>query len=288
MANLSGLKTEISSVGDITSITDAMQLVASAKLRKAGKKITETQEYVSEVYSVFNDIIRQTDNSPFLKDDTSGIKKTLWVVVNSNLGLCGGYNANINRLVMGQLKPNDAIYALGSKAVAFYTARKVNILKENTSIDIDFSSQEASTIGKELMDYYTTGEFDEIQLAYTKFINNVTFEPTTLRLFPIIKNDDQNQKAEGDKNNMTVEFEPDAETILEKTVTLYLNTVLYGTIIESQVSEQASRRTAMDAATKNGKELTETLQLKYNRERQASITQELSEIVAGANALQQK
>lgn len=207
------------------------------------------------------------------------------MVVNSNLGLCGGYNANINRMVMSQIKPPDAIYAIGSKAVAFYGARKVKIIKQNTEVDVNFSNDLAGQIGQELMEFYTTNQFDEIKLAYTKFINNVTFEPTTLRLFPIIKN----QKVDKQENqvNLQIEFEPDAQTILEKTINLYLNTVLYGTIVESQVSEQASRRTAMDAATKNGKELVEKLNIQYNRERQAAITQEISEIVGGANALQE-
>ncbi len=283
MPNLSGLKAEITSVGEITNITDAMQLVASAKLRRAGKKITQTQQYVAEVYSVFNEIIQQTDDSPFLKPDETTFKKTLWVVVNSNLGLCGGYNANINKEVMHQIKPDDAIYALGSKAVAFYNARKVKIIKSRVDIDGNFSSAVAGDIGQELMGYYTAHEFDEIKLAYTKFVNNVTFTPTTLRLFPIVKNKVVDKATNA--TNLQVEFEPDAQTILEKTINLYLNTVLYGTIAESQVSEQASRRTAMDAATKNGKELVEKLNIKYNRERQAAITQEISEIVGGANAL---
>ncbi|MCL8211724.1 ATP synthase gamma chain [Mesoplasma sp. JKS002658] len=283
MPNLSGLKAEIISVGEITNITDAMQLVASAKLRRAGKKITETQQYVSEVYSVFNEIIQQTDDSPFLKPDETTFKKTLWVVVNSNLGLCGGYNTNINKEVMHQIKPDDEIYALGSKAVAFYSARKIKIIKSRVDIDVNFSSSIAGEIGQELMGYYTSHQFDEIKLAYTKFINNVTFTPTTLRLFPIVKNKVVDKAINA--TNLQVEFEPDAQTILEKTINLYLNTVLYGTIAESQVSEQASRRTAMDAATKNGKEMVEKLNIKYNRERQAAITQEISEIVGGANAL---
>lgn len=283
MPNLSGLKAEIISVGEITNITDAMQLVASAKLRRAGKKITETQQYVSEVYSVFNEIIQQTDDSPFLKPDKTTFKKTLWVVVNSNLGLCGGYNTNINKEVMHQIKPDDEIYALGSKAVAFYSARKIKIIKSRVDIDVNFSSSIAGEIGQELMGYYTSHQFDEIKLAYTKFINNVTFTPTTLRLFPIVKNKVVDKAINA--TNLQVEFEPDAQTILEKTINLYLNTVLYGTIAESQVSEQASRRTAMDAATKNGKEMVEKLNIKYNRERQAAITQEISEIVGGANAL---
>ncbi|WP_031542514.1 ATP synthase F1 subunit gamma [Mesoplasma photuris] len=278
MANLSGLKAEIESVENIGKITNAMQLVASAKLRRVGKKIVETQEYVSEVYEVFNNIINQTENSIFLKESDKELKKTLWVVINSNLGLCGGYNSNINKLVMKEIKSSDEVYAIGTKAVSFFKTRKIKIKQENTSVDVDFSNQEAREIGNDIMSYYTSGEFDEIKLVYTKFVNNVTFEPTLLRLFPIIKDKEANV------SRKEVMFEPSADVVLEKTVDLYLNTILLGTIIESQVSEQASRRVAMENATNNGEELIEKLSVKYNRERQGAITQQISEIVSGANA----
>jgi len=279
--NLSGLKAEILSASDIGKITNAMYLVAAAKLRKIGQRVNQTKEYVSEVYDIFNDIIIQTKNSPFLKPENTEFKKTLWVVINSNLGLCGGYNNNINKLVINKIKTNDAVYAIGSKAVSYYSARKITIAKERTDIEVDFTSQQASEIGKELMQFYINGEYDQIKIGYTKFINNVTFDPTILRLFPIIKNENNLDK----KHNRTFDFEPSAEIILEKTINLYLNTILYGTIIESQVSEQASRRLAMENATNNGEELIQELKIKYNRERQAIITQEIFEIIGGANAL---
>ncbi|ASZ08874.1 F0F1 ATP synthase subunit gamma [Mesoplasma chauliocola] len=279
MANLSNLKTEISNTRDIGKITNAMQLVASAKLRRIGKKVTETQEYVSEVYSIFNEIIKHSSESIYLKNSTNDIKKTLWVVVNSNLGLCGGYNTNVNKLVLSNFKKEDQIYAIGTKAVSAFNSKKIKIKKECTSVDIDFSPAQAKQIGNELLSYYSSGEFDEIQIVYTKFINNVTFEPTTLRVFPIIKEGKQ------DASSSYYSFEPSAEEVLNNAVTLYLSTVIFGTIVESQVSEQASRRLAMENATNNGKELEYNLSIQYNRERQASITQEISEIVSGANAL---
>lgn len=279
MANLSSLKTEISNTRDIGKITNAMQLVASAKLRRIGKKVTETQEYVSEVYSIFNEIIKHSSESIYLKNSTNDIKKTLWVVVNSNLGLCGGYNTNVNKLVISNFKKEDQIYAIGTKAVSAYNSKKLTIKNECTSVDIDFTPAQAKQIGNELLSYYSSGEFDEIQIVYTKFINNVTFEPTMLRVFPIIKEDTQ------ETSSSYYSFEPSAEEVLNNAVTLYLSTIIFGTIVESQVSEQASRRLAMENATNNGKELEYNLSIKYNRERQASITQEISEIVSGANAL---
>ncbi|WP_434325924.1 ATP synthase F1 subunit gamma [Mycoplasma leachii] len=277
MPNLSGLKTEISSVRNISKITNAMQLVASAKLRKISKKVIDTHNYVSEVYSLFNDIIRQTDKSVFLKESNFKANKTLWVVINSNLGLCGGYNSNVNKLVLQNLKLEDEIFAIGSKAVSFFRSKKIKIKNQITDIDISFTNKKARSISNDLLDMYINHEFDEIKIVYTKFINNVTFEPTIIRIFPIIKLENKF------KHSQSLIFEPDAEQILNSTILIYVNAIIYGTIIESQVSEQASRRTAMENATNNGKNLEQTLSLKYNRQRQGAITQEISEIVSGAN-----
>ncbi|WP_434343432.1 ATP synthase F1 subunit gamma [Mycoplasma sp. 06067-C1-B144P-99-0482-3] len=277
MPNLSGLKTEISSVKNISKITNAMQLVASAKLRKISKKVIDTHNYVSEVYSLFNDIIRQTNKSVFLKETDFKANKTLWVVINSNLGLCGGYNSNVNKLVLQNLKLEDEIFAIGSKAVLFFRSKKIKIKNQITDIDISFTNKKARSISNDLLDMYINHEFDEIKIVYTKFINNVTFEPTIIRIFPIIKLENKF------KHSQSLIFEPDAEQILNSTILIYVNAIIYGTIIESQVSEQASRRTAMENATNNGKNLEQTLSLKYNRQRQGAITQEISEIVSGAN-----
>ncbi|EXU60771.1 ATP synthase F1 subunit gamma [Mycoplasma mycoides] len=278
MPNLKGLKTEILSVKNISKITNAMQLVASAKLRKISKKVIDTHNYVSEVYSLFNDIISQTDKSVFLKDSNFETKKTLWIVINSNLGLCGGYNSNVNKLVLQNFKTNDEIFAIGSKAVSFFKSKKIKIRDQVTNIDINFTNEKAKIISNDLLAMYTNHEFDEIKIVYTKFINNVTFEPAIIRIFPIVKSElhfTHKQK---------IIFEPDADQILNNTISIYINAIIYGTVIESQVSEQASRRTAMENATNNGQNLEHELSLKYNRQRQGAITQEISEIVSGANA----
>lgn len=282
MPNLSGLKTEIASVNDIGKITGAMELVATAKLKRVGKRATEIKQYVSEVYEVFNEIISQTDNSIYLKKSADGFKKTLWVVVNSNLGLCGGYNSNMNKMIKPMIKKDDEVLAIGNKAVSFYTNNKFKIKDKVLDVDVNFDSNQAREIATRLLECYNSGEFDEIQLAYTKFINNVTFEPTTLRIFPIVK--EKKDSTTDAAPTASLDFEPDAETVLKSSVSLYVNTIIYGTFIESQLSEQASRRTAMEAATKNGKELKDNLSILYNRKRQDAITQEISEIVSGANA----
>ncbi|ATZ16669.1 F-type H+-transporting ATPase subunit gamma [Entomoplasma freundtii] len=279
MANLSEIKAEMSAINDITKITYAMQLVATAKLKKYGKQIVDTQQFVQEVYRVFNEIIQQTTDSPFLADPKKPIKKTLWIVINSNLGLCGGYNVNLNKVVFPQLKPNDEVFAIGQKAINFYKNKDVKIHNQRTDLEGNLEPSVINEVGHEVLDYYTSGEFDEIKLGYTKFVNNVTFTPQVITLFPISKQEEKETTF-----NREVQFEPSAKVILDTTVNLYINTILYGTLVESQVSEQASRRLAMENATNNGEELVNKLHIQHNRQRQAAITQEINEIVSGANA----
>ncbi|PPE04890.1 F0F1 ATP synthase subunit gamma [Entomoplasma ellychniae] len=283
MPNLSALKNDILSIKNTGKITNAMQLVASAKLRKIGKKVLDVQEYMDDVYRVFSDIISNSSTeSKFLKNEEIEIKKTLWVVINSNLGLCGGYNNNVNKLVINGFKPEDEVYTIGTKAISTYSSRKMKIKKSITNVDIDFTNSQAKEIGNDILAYYSSGEFNDVCIVYTKFINNVTFEPRILKIFPIIKS--KVIQTESKKVNYT--FEPSAGEVFDSAVNIYLSTMVYGCIIESQVSEQASRRVSMENATNNGKELSFNLSIKYNRERQASITQEISEIVSGASALQ--
>ncbi|AHI53465.1 F0F1 ATP synthase subunit gamma [Spiroplasma sabaudiense Ar-1343] len=283
MANLSNLKSEIANVKDIGKITSAMELVATAKLKRVAKRVNEIKAYVTEVYQVFNEIISSTDKSIFLANPAKKIAKTLWIVINSNLGLAGGYNSNINKMVLKNMKPQDEILAIGGKAVNFFKENKKQINGSILDVDVNFTNDHARKISVEILAKFTNEEFDEIQIAYTKFINNVTFEPTLLQLFPIVKI--ENSKAIRVAETI---FEPSAEEVLEASVMLYINTIIFGTIIESQVSEQASRRMAMENATKNGKELSDNLSIVYNRKRQNTITQEITEIVSGANAQNDK
>ncbi|QEH61276.1 F0F1 ATP synthase subunit gamma [Spiroplasma chinense] len=278
MANLGELKTQISSVNDIGKITGAMELVATAKLKRISKRVGDIHQYIEEVYDVFNYIISHSEDSIFLKKPETQINKTLWVVISSNLGLCGGYNSNVFKEIKGKIKSNDEVIAIGTKAVSYCNANKLKIKQAITNVDVDFTSDQANHLASDLLSWYSQKEIDAINVVYTKFINNVTFEPKIINLFPIVKDPNGKEKSED------IILEPDAETVLATSVSLYLNTIIFGTILESQLSEQASRRTAMEAATKNGKELSENLSIAYNRKRQENITQEISEIVGGANA----
>ncbi|QBQ07268.1 F0F1 ATP synthase subunit gamma [Spiroplasma gladiatoris] len=278
MANLGELKTQIASVKDIGKITGAMELVATAKLKRISKRVGDIHAYMDEIYNVFDYIVSHSEDSIYLKKPDTQINKTLWVVITSNLGLCGGYNANIIKAIKGRIGSNDEVVAIGNKAISYCNSNKLNIRRAITDVDVNYTSDNANFLASDLLSWYSQREIDAINVVYTKFINNVTFEPHIINLFPIIKVEETNETHED------ILLEPDAETVLATGVALYLNTIIFGTILESQLSEQASRRTAMEAATKNGKELSESLSIAYNRKRQENITQEISEIVGGANA----
>ncbi|AGR40753.1 ATP synthase F1 subunit gamma [Spiroplasma taiwanense] len=279
MSNLSELKIEISSIKDIGKITGAMELVATAKLKKISKRMENIQTYLNEVYDVFNYIISHSEDSIYLKKENKPIHNTLWIVITSNLGLCGGYNSSIFKLIKPLInKKSDSVYAIGNKSIKFCNNNDLTIKGSLTDVDVDFSNEQSRQLAVNILDYYIKNEFDSIKIVYTKFINNVTFEPKILEMFPITK------KLGEESSFEDVTLEPDPETLLTTSVSMYLNTILFGTIIESLVSEHASRRMAMEAATKNGRDLSDSLTKLFNRKRQENITQEISEIVGGANA----
>ncbi|AKU79296.1 ATP synthase F1 subunit gamma [Spiroplasma turonicum] len=277
MANLSELKNELRSTKDIGKITGAMELVATAKLKKISKRLGNIQNYLTEVYEIFNYIISHTSDSNFMKRDGQVLSKTLWIVIGSNLGLCGGYNSSVLKLLKKHVGQQDLVFPIGTKVYNFAKFNNYNIYRSLTNIDVDFSNEQSRELSIWLLENYLKKEFDSIKIIYTKFVNNVTFDATVMNMLPI-----EVPKEKNDNDDLTLE--PDASTVLQTSVTMYLNTILFGTIIESQVSEQASRRLAMESATKNGKEIADKLSILYNRKRQESITQEISEIVGGANA----
>ncbi len=281
MTLISDLKKQISTIKNISKITKAMQLVATAKLKKAGARITDSKPYFAEIYTIFHDIINASNESRYQVDKIDNKQKVAWIIVNSNLGLCGGYNNNLNKMVLPQIKKNDYVVVIGTKGRSFYGNRKVNINHFIGNVGIDFSYEDAQVISAEVLSLFNQGQVQIIKLAYTKFVNNVTMEPAILNLLPITKD----QVNAGSKNHQVMtEFEPSAKAVLETAIPFYMNSLIYSSIIESQVSEQASRRNAMENATNNADEMLNKLSLLYNRRRQSAITQEIIEIISGANA----
>lgn len=270
-------------VADVSyKVTKATQLVATAKLKRIGKRIEMIKPYYSEIYDAFHHLLPKLEDSLYIKNHDIEAKKTLWVVFTSNLGLCAGFNSNISKMVFEQLGSEDEIIAVGSKGAAFFKNHHRIVIEEYNNFDINSTYSESQELTLNLISKYNNKDFDHIKIAYTRYINTVTLEPTVIDLLPIIS------KHKESKDNVTIlaEFEPDAKTVIEVAIPLYVGAIIYGALIESQVAEQASRRLAMENASNNANDMKNNLLIKYNRARQSAITQEISEIIGGAEAQQ--
>ncbi|NQZ28922.1 MAG: F0F1 ATP synthase subunit gamma [Mycoplasmatales bacterium] len=282
MASLQETKSRLTSVSTTKKITKAMQLVATAKLRKAKSNLESIQEYYTSVYETFQKLLNNVSDVKKLFPQNAK-KSTLFIVITSDLGLCGGYNSNILKLLKADVKPSDKIIVLGNKGISHLGAVAIPTFKEYASVGDEPNYDYASGIGQEAISQYLAGEVEKVKLIHTKFINSVTFEAKCTQLLPIEKPQNSETKEVKTVKVMT-EFEPSPEIVLKKSIPLYVSAMIFGSMVESKVSEMSSRRTAMENATDNAEELIKKLNLEYNRARQAAITQEISEIVGGSEA----
>ena len=285
MASMRDIKRRKGSIQSTQQITKAMKLVSTVKLQRAKQNAEKSQTYFHCMYNTVHSILRRTQNleHKYLKSGESG-KKAI-IVITSNRGLAGGYNSNVIKLItQGELANEDlAIYAIGKKGK--------DALAKNYEIRADYSDviedpvyAEAMKISKEVLSAFENGEISEIYLAYTGFKNTVVHIPTLLKLLPVEVSEEEETAQEDDPVMMN--FEPEDEEALNLLIPKYITSLIYGGMIEAIASENGARMQAMDAATSNAEEMISTLSLKYNRARQASITQELTEIIAGANAIE--
>ena len=278
--NLLQTKNRIRSVASTKKITKAMELVATSKLKKAKDLNYKLTQYKNEVFEIIaycaNNVLDK--DYKYFKENKSD--KTLNIVITSTLGLCGGYNIAVEKFVNENVSKNDDLIVLGSKGVRFFTSKGYNIVKSFTELP-SFNLQESisSVIGQYVIDNFLNLKYKKVNLIYTKFINSLTFEPTSMQLLPITS------LVEVKKINKELLLEPSAEEVLDTLVPFYIETSIKTLLFESMLSEQASRRTAMENATDNATELEENLLLEYNKSRQAAITQEITEISGAANAI---
>ena len=284
MASMRDIKRRKGSIESTQQITKAMKLVSTVKLQRAKQNAEKSQTYFHCMYNTVHSILRRTQNleHKYLKSGESG-KKAI-IVITSNRGLAGGYNSNVIKLItQGELANEDlAIYAIGKKGK--------DALAKNYEIRADYSDviedpvyAEAMKISKEVLSAFENGEISEIYLAYTGFKNTVVHIPTLLKLLPVEVSEEEETAQEDDPVMMN--FEPEDEEALNLLIPKYITSLIYGGMIEAIASENGTRMQAMDAATSNAEEMIEDLTLLYNRARQGSITQELTEIIAGANAI---
>lgn len=289
MASMRDIKRRRMSIQSTQQITKAMKLVSTVKLQKARARAENTQAYFDSMYKTVTSMLSKTKHieHPYLRKGDSD--KIGIVVVTSNRGLAGGYNSNIIKLVTGQDfdKAKVKIYAVGSKGVDSLVRKGYEITADYSEMIEEPVYGDAKEIAKRLLTDFTTGEIGEIYLAYTFFKNTVSHVPTLMKLLPINPQEmNVKEEVEEDDDKLTLmNFEPNEEEALNLLVPKYMSSILYGAFVEAVASENGARMQAMDSATSNAEEMISDLGLKYNRARQSSITQELTEIIAGAEAI---
>ena len=277
------IKRRIRGISNTRQITKAMELVSSAKLKRARERLEKSRPYYNTVLRNIQDILATTGNMKHPLLDNREVKSSLYIIVSADRGLAGGYNAGVIRLAESKIREDNLdakIIAIGSKARDYFKKRGYNLVGEFAGISEEPEFADARKIGNIALDLYKNKDVDEINIVYTKFLGTISQQPTILKLLPSM------EVREGSSERKTVtEFEPSTEEVLSYLIPKYIQSTIYGALIEASSSEQAARRVAMEAATDNADEMIDELNISYNRARQAAITMEITEIVSGADAL---
>ena len=271
------IKNRIRSMESTKQITKAMEMVAASKLRHAQARVANSRPYFEILYSTITDIVNS--NSDFSSEYLvqRDVKKSLFVVIAGDRGLAGGYNSNILKLVTAEMEGKDVtVFPIGKKAVDYFKSLKYEIFTEAYAEAADVSVGDCFSAAKQLSKAYLIGEFDEIYIGYTNFVSVLSQTPSTLRMLPLL------QERDDTAPSSDILYEPGSTEVFDAIVPEYLGGILYGALCESRAAEQAARRTAMDSATQNADDMIADLSLKFNQARQAAITQEITEIVAGS------
>lgn len=284
MASMRDIKRRKGSIQSTQQITKAMKLVSTVKLQKARSRAEQTNPYSSYMYQTVSSMLAKSGNidHPYLKAGRSGAKAV--VVITSNRGLAGGYNANVIKLLTDSRFPKEEVwvYAVGGKGKEALERRGYRIKEDNSHIIESPSYADAAALCARVLAAYTAGEIGEIYLAYTHFKNTVVHEPKLMKLLPVELEENDGSAAEP---GVLMNYEPSEEEALDMIIPKYITSLFYGALVEAAASENGARMQAMDSATSNAEEMISDLTLKYNRARQGSITQELTEIIAGASAI---
>ena len=271
------IKNRIRSMESTRQITKAMEMVAASKLRHAQAQVLNARPYFETLYSVIRDIAATGGQEDCAYFQQRTHRKRLYVVIAGDRGLAGGYNSNILKLVLSDLEGKEAtVLPIGKKAVDFFTGKDIPVLTRSYAEAASVSIGDCFSVAKLLSKGFLAEEFDEVYVAYTDFISVLSQTPRLLKLLPLTPSPEEGS------GSAEILYEPDPQEVLRTIVPEYLGGVLYGALCESRASEQAARRTAMDSATQNAEDMIADLSLKFNQARQAAITQEITEIVAGS------
>ena len=277
--SMKDIKLRIKSVESTMQITKAMELVASSKMRRAKERVEHSRPYFETLYESLTKIAAADPRArnPYLRRDD--IKRTLLVVIAGARGLAGGYNANVFKQADAAEGP-VTVLPIGKRSAEYFAHHGAGLFTPEVLMAADVSVSECFTLSHQITEGFLKGEYDAVKLCYTRFDSMMTQTATTLEVLPLTIEPTEAQKAEARRSQIL--YKPSCEEVFGAIIPEYVAGVLYGAVCESVASELAARRTAMDAATKNAGEMIEHLNLYYNRARQAAITQEITEIVAGA------
>ena len=275
------IKLRIKSVESTMQITKAMELVASSKLRRAKERVENSRPYFETLYATLFDIAAADSefSSPYLAKCEK--KCCLYIVIAGDRGLAGGYNSNILKAVEADAEGREyCVLPIGKKAVEYCAHRGLETVTDAYATAEDVSLGDCFSIARMLCGQFRKGAFDALYVGYTNFVSMLSQQPAVLKMLPIRY---ERREAKNTAESLTI-YEPSSEAVYDAIVPEYVGGLLWGAMAESVASEQGARRTAMDAASKNAGDMIEDLSLKYNRARQGAITQEITEIVAGAEA----
>ena len=280
MPNAQDIRRRIKSVKSIEQITKAMKMVAAARLRKAQEKAAASRPYTEKIREVLASVAGGSPDTAHPLLEVREVKRVAYLILSADKGLAGAYSSNVIKEVLPNVvgKDNVSLITVGRKARDYFKRRGFSIAEEYTGFSEKPTYQHAVTIARMLAAEFSAGNYDEIHLVYTKFYSALTQKPTSVQLLPM----EDTTTATAHQEYI---FEPSAEEVLKFLLPQYLESIIYGALLQSAASELGARMTAMGAATENAEELIAKLVLNYNKIRQATITREISEIVGGAEAL---
>lgn len=288
MASMRDIKRRKGSIQGTQQITKAMKLVSTVKLQRARANAERSKTYFNCMYETVNNILSRVGHveHKYLLPGTS--QKKAVIVITSNRGLAGGYNSNVVKLVTRNedwRKEDIEAYAIGNKGREMLLREGFAVKEALPEVVEEPAYADAMLLAERLLESFAKGEIGEIYLAYTSFRNTVVHDPVMLKLLPVEYDKQGDAEAAASESRAIMNFEPEETEALDMIIPKYITSLIYGALMESIASENGARMQAMDNATSNAEDIISDLELKYNRARQGSITQELTEIIAGAEAL---
>ena len=282
MANLKDIRDRIKSVKSIQKVTKAMKMVAAAKMRRAQERMEESRPYSNSLAEVIQHLLPDIDRDALPLLDVRDVKRKAYVVVSADRGLAGAFNTNLLKVAQKEIdafgKEKVDIFCIGKKARDHFKRREYNIITSHVDFWADMEFNSAITIGRSIIEHFTSGKVDEIHVVYNYFINVGQQEVKSEVLLPLIYEE---------KNGVTHDrlYEPSKEELVSSLIPRHLNVQMWKYLLESYASEQAARMLSMENATTNAQDMIKDLTLEFNKARQAAITTEMLEIVSGAEAL---